>query len=382
MIRVISLVVAGFLFLSTLEGWAGFWLAGRWFISSRYASLTLGVVKGWLDRGIINSATQTAKIFIQRNGKWILLTLGLSQVISEVQQKLQSSASCYLPVNYTFWLFQGSSSVSCNCGGSYTSKYFSATSNCSYGATVYVYQGLRVYEYQSGRWVEAALIPMWGEYFVRDSRGNVVCTFRVEQKVFNVCSDLNNPPSTSTDWQGEKRQVPVPRIIPKVDDFVRPDVIASDPALSYLRDEYQRIANDTSIPTIPQDSLSGVELPEISWSIPPEEATDTSAESGSTSQSSDQTTDIPTNVPGLDTSLPSLEKRPFPIELINSLVQNHPLLRILSNINFDAGSGGSCQIGSGVFTIDFCNHAWVLNLMGAIIVPIAFLVGLFGWRND
>jgi hypothetical protein len=181
---------------------------------------------------------------------------------------------------------------------------------------------------------------------------------------------------------------------------VRPDVIENDHSLRWLRDEYQRIAQDTSIPTI--GDLSGVVLPSVGWAIPPEEALDSASEEGSTSSSSssgsssgstsgsgsgsgsgerENNPDFPA-VPGFDTSLPSLEKRPFPVELINSLVQNHPFLRILQQVNFDVDGSGSCEIGSGVFTINFCSYAWVFNLMGAIIVPVAFLYGLFGWRND
>jgi hypothetical protein len=372
-LRFIASVVFAFLLLSTLEAFGGWWLAGRWVISSRYAALSLGVVKSWLDRGLINSATRTVKVFVRKHGKWILLTLALSEIIPEVQQKLQSSASCYLPVSFNFWLYQGSV-VSCNCAGSHVTKYFSATSNCPYGTTAYLYQGLRVYEYRSGRWVEAALIPMWGEYPVKDSRGNIVCTFRVEQKVFNVCSDLSSPPST--DWQSERRHVPV-QVFPNVDDFIRSDVVSRDPALSWLRDEYQRIASDSSIPLIPSDALNGVELPSVDWSIPSEEAVD-GVSSSEGQRGGEGQGEGGISVPGLDTKLDPVQRRPFPVELIERLVQNHPLLRILKSFSLDVGGGGSCVIGSEPFTIDMCRWQWVLNLMGSFLVPLAFLYGLLG----
>jgi uncharacterized membrane protein YgcG len=389
MIRVISLVVAGFLFLSTLEAWAGFWLAGRWLISSRVASLTLGVVKRWLDRGIISRTTQMAKVFIQRNGKWILLTLGLVDVISEVQRRISVSSSCYvLFPGASFWLSSRSYGVLAYVGGSSEAiaRYFSATTNCPLYTSYYGNGMIKVYEYASGRWWEVAYIPVWGTYYVRDSAGNVVCTFNVEQKVYSVCSNLSDPPST--DWQNERREVPV-RVYPNPSDFVRPDVIESDPSLRYLRDEYQRISQDASIPTISQNDLSGVGLPSVGWAIPPEEALDSASEEGSTSSNSSSgsgsgsgsgsesgdNVNIPA-VPGFDTSLNVPAKRSFPVELVNSIVQSHPLLRILQGVNLDVGGGGDCVIGSRPFEFNFCPFGWVLNLMGALIVFVGFITGL------
>ncbi len=386
MIRVIALITAGFLFFASLEAWAGYWLLGRWYVSSRYASLTLGKVKQWMDRGIITSTTQTAKVFINRNGKWILITLGLSQVTSELQQRLQSSMACYvLAPGEHFWLaVRQNGQVDCFCGG-FTNKirqYFSATSNCPYAAyNRYSYHGtgmVYIYEWDpsGNRWQRVAHIPAWGEYVV--SKDNITCYYRVQQKVFNVC-DFSRAPSR--EWENERRRVPV-RAFPNVNDFLRPDVIEGDSSLRWLRDEYQRIANDPSIPTIPADLLNGVDLPSIDWSASPDEALDEVAESSRDLSREGEGSRDAVDIPGLDTNLPSIERKPFPVELINSLVQNHPLLRILQGITFDAGSGGSCVIGSGLFTIEFCDHAWILNLMGAIIVPVAFIAGLLGWRTD
>jgi hypothetical protein len=380
--RVLSLLVTVFFLLSSFEAWAGYWLAGRWFISSRYATLTLGVVKGWLDRGLISSGTQYAKIFLNRNGKWILLTLGLSQVISEVQQRLQASQYCYQVTNFTTYMSISPSStpsISFNLNYSPHTNFYSYTFNCtggitSQGSNPYPLRQYDIYKLPppgySGLSYYAS-IPEPGIYTLTTKDGVRTCTVEIRMTYpLSACG------SAST-WEDQKRQVPV-RVFPNPLDFIRPDVVSQDPSLSWLRDEYNRIASDTSIPTIPSGDL---DLPSVDWSIPPDEALDFSSEEGSTREGSREgDTDI--SFPGLDTSLPTLEKRPFPIELINSLVQNHPLLRILQGINFDVGSSGSCVIGSGVFTFDFCPYAWIFNLMGAIIVPVAFFVGIFGWRND
>jgi len=379
--RLIALITAGFLLLSTFEVWAGFWLAGRWYISSRFASISLQTVKTLLDRGIITRTTEWAKVFVNRNGKWIILTLGLSQVISEVENLRSSSEYCYVPYYqssiWAGWTSWGTLTV--QAGGNNPSHFYTASysSICYSGGSsipsVEIRKWLKPWNRNTYQWVYYAHVPKPGTYQI----GNCSVTFSL-RNVFSVCpSDIYQGPSI--DWQ-QRRRVPV-RVFPRVEDFLRDDVINSDPALRWLRDEYQRLSSDSSIPTIPLDLLSDLDLPSIDWVIDPDEALDHASERGSTSEDSqDASQDV--SIPGLDTNIPSIEKRSFPIELINNVVQNHPLLRILSNVNFDAGSGGSCRIGSDVFIFDFCDWAWVLNLMGAIIVPVSFLAGLFGWRDN
>jgi hypothetical protein len=382
----LKIAFAVLVFLLISEALAGFWLAGRWFISSRHASLTLGTVKNWLNRGIINSSTQTVKLFIQRNGKWFLLTLALSEVIPEVQQRLQASQYCYQITNYTTYIAIASSytpRISMNADYPPNNQYFTYTFSCTgdltnEGSNPYPVKQYNIYRVlpsgSIGGYV--AYIPEPGTYTLTTRDGKRTCTVNIR-----MANDYPMCGSSSSSWENERRRVPVPRVIPRVEDFVRPEVIAQDPALSWLRDEYQRIANDNSIPTIPSDALSDVDLPQVDWSIPPEEAIDLEgSRSGSQEGQNQEEGDI--SVPGLDTKLDPVQRKPFPLELIDQAVQNHPLLRVLGSVNLDFGSGGSCQVGSGVFTIEFCSYAWVLNLMGSIIVPIAFLIGLFGWRND
>lgn len=386
MMRALSLFVAGFLFLSTCV-WGGYWLAGRWFISSRYASLTLGTVRNWLNRGIIRPSTQMVKVFINRNGKWILLTLALSQVISELQDLQASAEYCYVERGSTtlYWLDYGKLVV--NTAGNNPANFYSVfySSPCYSGyASV---PALQIYRWIWSRyrgsytWTDWAFIPKEGTYMV----GNCQVTI-INRNIGSPCRDLSQPPSTDMDWQNERRQVPA-RVFPNPADFVRPDVIERDQSLQWLRDEYQRISRDPSIPAIPSDALSGVELPSVDWSIPPEEAIDQASESSGSSQASrspvsgqgqqegvDQG-DI--SIPGLNTDLNIPAKRSFPVELINSIVQSHPLLRVLQGVSLDAGGGGSCVVGSRPFEFDFCQFGWVLNIMGSIIVYVAFLTGLF-----
>ncbi len=403
MIRLIALITASFLFLSTVESWASIWIAGRWFASSRYATLTLGVIKRWLDRGLITRTSNQVKIFVNKNGKWIILTVGLSTVLPEVQRRLEAMQYCYKLENPTgAWvaIISSSSRVGVSYANSHnSSRFWTYEYSCSgysangsdpiYFTLYYVYR-LPPPGY-SGLLFEAFL-PAEGSYTLRSrDRNPVTCNVQIRWLLpLRECDVVED-----RSWENERRDVPI-RIYPNPLDFIRPDVVESDPALRYLRDEYNRIAADPSIPNVSSD-LAGVSIPYIGWNIAPEEAIDYESERSDPKPSSrdtpaDQPADRPRDesrdkpedlpVPGFDTSLPTPEKRPFPVELLNSLVQNHPLLRVLQGITFDAGSGGSCVIGSGLFTIDFCDHAWVLNLMGAIIVPVAFLVGLFGWRND
>ncbi len=380
--RFIALLVAGFLFLSSLEAWAGYWLGGRWLISSRYASLTLGKVKQWMDRGIITSTTQTAKVLIQKNGKWILLTLGLSQVILEVQRRAQGVNNCYIP--------SGSIRVAWNVFGSFVVEHHgysprelytvSYSRTCTSGsANVPAVEVWQWYPDQR-RWRFRAFVPNSISVVV----GN--CPVEITLLVQNPCPSgitSGNAPAPSQAWQNERRRVPV-RVFPRVEHFVRPDVVEADSSLRWLRDEYQRISNDPSIPLIPSDALGDLDLPSIDWAIPPDEALDHASESsrpGEGSREGEVEGDL--SFPGLNTDLNIPERRSFPSELLNSIVQSHPLLSVLQGVSLDAGGGGSCVIGSRPFEFDFCSFGWVLNLMGAVIVFVAFLTGLF-WagRSD
>ncbi len=399
--RFLALLVAGFLFVSSLEAWAGYWLAGRWFIGSRFATVSLGTVKNWLDRGIIRPTTQTAKIFVNRYGKIILLTLGLSQVIPEVEQRIQAMQYCYDPnpiseQNNQLYISVGSYSDRVSFSRPYHpyTLFYELTSSCErtayQGSGPYYLTTYRVYRWEPGvgRWVGYALVAQPGTYTLV-SRDGVRCTATLTWRIpLQPCSQAQDQA-----WQNERRQVPV-RVFPNPADFVRPDVIEADPSLRWLRDEYNRIARDPAIPLIPSDALRGLDLPRVDWDIPPEEAIDSAAESSRDAPrpSTDAPPDAPPrdrprdedrprddslSVPGFDTSLPGVERRSFPSELINTIVQSHPLLRVLQGVSLDVGGGGSCVVGSPPFQISFCDYAWVFNLMGGVIVFAAFLTGLF-----
>jgi len=383
----IALVVAVFIFFSTVEA-AGYWLAGRWFVSSRYASVNLQTVRNWLDRGIITRTTQQAKIFIQHHGKWIVLTLGLSQIIREVENIQSSTQYCYLPSSerlYSGWTSWGTLSI--DNSGNEPSRFYevSYSSRCKGGSGVYlpaveIRKWTRSISTERYEWVWYALVPAEGTYTYTGSDGNRCQVTITLRNVGGVCPfDVTQAPSEVDEVDlSQRRQVPV-KVFPRVEDFVRPDVIEADPALRWLREQYDRISRDSSIPLIPSDALEDLELPSVDWSISPDEAIDFPAGRGSTREGSRE---MDTSIPGFDTSLPSVDKKPFPIQLINSIINNHPLLRILQGIDLNVSGVGSCTVGSGTFRISFCEHAWVLNLMGAIIVPLAFLAGLFGWRSE
>ncbi len=395
--RLIASLVALFLFLSTVESWAGFWLAGRWFVSSRYASVSLATVRQWLDRGIISRTTEWAKVFIQRNGKWLILTIGLSQIIPEVEKLRNTGAVCYNTTpNPGFDTVRCSIQrygVICSTGGA--EAYYSAVAEDERCIGVYgsVSAGfLYFWDESSNSWVRRPYrVPFPGRHYLgKRLYGNsyIDCYISVSVNVSpcpfsSTSATVPGYPPSQVDWN-QRRQVPV-RVFPRVEDFVRPDVISADPSLRWLRDEYERLSRDASIPTIPADLLGDLELPQVDWSISPDEAIDHTAERGSTREGTREGSregDLDLSVPGLNTDLDMPAKRPFPVELINSLVQNHPLLRVLQGVSLDAGGGGSCVFGSQPFVIDMCNWQWVLNLMGSFLVPLAFLYGLLGGRND
>jgi len=369
--RVLSLFVAVFIFLSVVSAWAGFWLAGRWYVSSRYATLSLATVKSWLDRGIINRGTQQVKVFINKHGKWILLTLALSEVIREVESLSSSSQVCYIPAPHRPPIYAGWTSwgtLSTDGRGIEPQNYFtvsySRTCN-SGGANLPV---VEIRRWQRYEWVYEAEIPAPGTYMI----GQCQVTYSL-RNVGGVCpSDVTQAPSEVDEVDlSQRRRVPV-KVFPRVEDFVRPDVVSADASLRWLRDEYQRIASDSSIPTIPSDALGDLELPSVDWSISPDEA----LREGEGAREGD------ISVPGLDTDLSIPKRRSFSVELINSVVQSHPLLRVLQAVSVDASGVGSCSIGSDPFRVDFCQWQWVLNAMGGLIVFVAFMTGLIWSRGE
>jgi hypothetical protein len=376
MIRFIAFFTAFFLFFSTVE--AGYWLAGRWFVSSRFANVSLQTVKNWLDRGIISGATQQAKVFIQRNGKWILLTLALSQVISEVQNMQSSAEYCYIDAGSIWgtWLSDGRFVVS-HAGNNPQSFYTVSSNSTCYSGSANI-PAIQIYRwvpyYSSYTWTDWAFVPKAGTYTVGQ------CQITITN--INIGSPCGNFSAPASPDLSQRRRVPV-RVFPNPADFLRDDVINTDPSLRWLRDEYQSIASDSSIPNIPSDALGDLELPSVDWTIPPDEAIDQAAESSRSGEREGEGSRDDITVPGLNTDLNIPERRSFPVELVNNLVQSHPLLRVLQGVSLDAGSGGSCVVGSRPFEFDFCQFQWVLNLMGGVIVFISFMTGLF-WagRSD
>jgi len=138
--RVLSLLVVVFVFFSTIEAWAGYWLAGRWYVSSRYASVSLSTVRKWMESGVITRTTHQAKIFIQRHGKWIVLTLGLSQIVKEIEGVQTSVQYCYLPSSgmiYSGWTSGGNLVI--NAGGNNPSWFYEVSyASCSGGNSLYL----------------------------------------------------------------------------------------------------------------------------------------------------------------------------------------------------------------------------------------------------
>jgi len=376
--RVLSLFVVVFVFFSTIEVWAGYWLAGRWYVSSRYASVSLSTVRKWMESGVITRTTHQAKIFIQRHGKWIVLTLGLSQIVKEIEGVQTSVQYCYLPSSgmiYSGWTIGGNLVI--NVGGDNPSRFYEVSyTPCSGGSSLYL-PAVEVREWVGHRWVHVATVPASGTYTYTCGGGRQVQVV-ITLKVSNVCpSDVTQPPREGeVDWS-QRRHIPV-KVFPNVGEFLRPEVIEGDPALRWLRDEYERILADSSIPLIPSDAFYDLEIPSVDWSISPEEAVDFSSERGSTRGS-----DIDVPVFSLDPSFDVPEKKSFPIQLVNQLVENHPILRALQGIKIDAVGGGSCVFGSQPFVISMCDWRWVLNLMGSFLVVLSFLYGLgIGGRGD
>jgi uncharacterized membrane protein YgcG len=373
-------------------------LAGRWFISSRYASLTLAAVKRLLDAGIIARSTAWIKTLIQRNGKWILLTLGLSEILQELDNIQQTYTYCYTPVNSSSFVVSASYNssgvpvIGSVAGGN---QYWQATalgSGCSGSGSIPAHQSY-FWDRSANVWRAGPRVPVAGIHRVGNCDIQVVLKIEECSFPYSGSSTVNAPAPSLDDRLAQRRDVEV-QVFPNVSDFIREDVIAQNPDLAYLRDEYQRILADNSIPMVQVADLGDVILPDITWDIPASESVDVpSSDAGSSSGSSSgsasgsgSATGSGSNegsgsldYPNLDSSVEVPAKRSFPSSLVNALVSAHPILRALSSVRLELGNlQPACRLQDGMFVVDFCPYEWVFRSMGVVIVFVAYLVPFVG----
>jgi hypothetical protein len=399
--RKASLFVAVLLFAFTVEAWASAWvLAGRWFVSSRYATVSLASVKRLLDAGIITRSTTWVKTLIQRNGKWILLTLGLSQVIPEIEKiemdmakAQQGQYYCYTPVDSSSFVVSarynsaGVPVIGNVVGGN---ELWSATalgSGCSGSGSIPAHQAYR-WNPSRGVWEVYVRVPVAGVHTVGNCQIQVVLKIEPCSFPYSGSSSVQAPAPSFEERLAQRRDVEV-HIFPNVSDFIREDVIAQNPELAYLRDEYNRILSDASIPMVNLSDLADIVVPEITWDIPVSESVDyvgsgSGAQTGAgvgagagTGAGTSAGSDV--DIPNLDSSVDVPARRPFPSAVIDALVSNHPILRALSSVRLELGNiQGSCRLEDGMFVVDFCPYEWVFRAMGVVIVFIAYLVPFVG----
>ncbi len=391
-----SLLLAVLFLAFTVEAWASAWvLAGRWFISSRYATVSLASIKRLLDAGIITRSTAWIKTFVNKNGKWILLTIGLSQVLREIDNIQQSYTYCYVPVNSSSFAVsasynsQGVPVIGSVVGGN---QYWTATalgSGCSGSGTIPAHQSY-FWDRAANVWRAGPRVPVEGIHRVGNCDIQVV--LKIEQCSFPYTgSSTVQAPAPSLDEKLSRRREVEIQVFPNVSDFIREDVIAQNPELAYLRDEYNRIASDMSIPTVNLSDLADIVLPEITWNIPASESvvsvgsgSGSATGSASGSASGVGSGSVPSEIegvdyPNLDSSLEVPAKRSFPSALVDALVSSHPILRALSSVRLELGNiQGSCRLEDGMFIVDFCPYEWVFRAMGVVIVFIAYLVPFVG----
>jgi len=386
--RKVSLLVAILLLLFTVEAWAGAWvLAGRWFVSSRYATVSLASVKRLLDAGIITRSTAWIKTFINKNGKWILLTIGLSQILREIDEIQQGYTYCYTPVNSSSFIVhatynsQGVPVIGNVAGGNQLWSATALGSGCSGSGYIPAHQSY-VWDASRGVWRSHVRIPSAGVHRVGNCDIQVV--LKIEECSFPyTASSTVQAPAPSLDERLNRRREAEIQVLPNVSDFIREDVIAQNPELATLRDEYLRVLNDASIPMVNLSDLADIVVPDISWNIPMQESVDYAPSQGAGSQAG-AGSGVDVAYPDLDSSVEVPSKRSFPMQLVNALVDAHPILRALVSVRLELGNiQGSCRIEDGLFVVDFCPYEWVFRAMGVVIVFIAYLVPFVGMgRGD
>ena len=343
----------------TVEAQAWYILASRFLVNRLTVSSTPRLV-GTLN---LPAGTRYVKTFINRYGKWILLTIG----VWEMMRILESQGFCVqgsVDVRLTCGT-DSTGNIVCQSGGHNSERLFEVIqiSGSCYGSWYVPYvkavNPLLGYE---------ALIPASGQY--RFTCGSDVRVFEVRHNI---------GPCGSSDSVLDQRKDLRVRVFPNPYDFFRDEVVNSSPELRTLKQMRDQVLSDSSIPFIPEPSLTNVfpdlsnidivvrgddleirdDVPEgaIERDIPRDTPRDTPRDE-----------DI--SVPGLDSSVEIPHKRSLDDSIIQNILNAHPVLRTLSSISISASSG-SCVVGSHPFVFDFCPYAWVFSLMGAVIVFIA-----------
>lgn len=97
--------------------------------------------------------------------------------------------------------------------------------------------------------------------------------------------------------------------------------------------------------------------------------------------------DVIVSPPPFDDSLPNLEKLPFPLQLVQSLAQNHPIIRLIRGVGVSCG--GSCSVPISVSSsllsfntsLDFCPYENVFSFVGSVLLAFVPFIWLFARRE-
>ncbi len=404
-------VIAFALFLLFVVEPAYSWLAlGRFLVKPVARVLAVPLYRAWVSAG------RPAWNFIKSPAVMRGATIGLGviavgDIIRRFRELENEATRLGLQEGglYRFYCYKVSVDTSCwnfsGCGGG--SCYGAMERTCGQNGTYRVFYQLKVarYRYSGG------MLHLFDGYLnVGTPDSCPYGCFFTGLDQYGVCPDsppssfpvnaipFLHPPIDDSTGQTVERVVDTERveqlITERIGNEVRKDkevfVFPSIPALS------EKIAQE--LPNITQEEaqqgLEGVrdesqapDVPEVGSDVGVVDVIgviDTGSGSGSGSGSEDVFTPIPG---GFDASLPNVERLPFPLQLVQSLAQNHPLVRLIRGVNVSCS--GSCSVPisvSGQFlslntSLDFCPYESVLSFVGSVLLAFVPLTWLFARRE-
>lgn len=408
MIRFIAILTFTFLMFSTAEAWII--SLGRWLLNTRAVINTVQLYRKWVQAGRPgwNYVKTTIPIGLGVVAVGDILDRFRSLEVSEYSFQ---DGRLYRVYCYTYSVASGScySAPNCSTVGVWTSNqcYGSVQYACANGqgsfrvdwtlqVIRYRYQsGIGLVRYDGPQPVTSDVCPLGCNHQGADVHGlcpssipNVISSgigpFR---KIYDDSGQEVQPSVNTTATEQKIREVIGERVNKDRDVFVFPNptsftnfITSTFPNVSpsEVEQSLQDVKKDSDVPSSIPDASDAV-------SVIIDGVTDTHT---GVSVNFSGEGDAPISIPdAIDSSVQKPEKLSLPIDLIRSIAQNHPLVRLIRGLSLSCG--GSCSVpisvNSGILSLntslDFCSFEWVLSFVGSVLIAFVPIIWLFVRRD-
>lgn len=411
MIRFIAVLTFTFLVFSTADAWVI--ALGRWLLSTRAVVNTVQLYRNWVQAG------RPGWNYVKT-----VIPVGLGVVaVGDILERVRSlevsgypfqHGSLYRVYCYTYSVDSSSCYGTSGCGniGVWGSNqcYGSVQYTCANGAGSFPVSWTRQvirYRYESG----VGLVRYDGPIPVGTSD---VCPSGCNHQgvdvhglcpssIPNVISNGIGPFRKIYDDSGQEVQPSVDiaateqRIREEVGEQVNKDkdvFVFPNPSsfTNFITRAFPNVSSvevEQSLEGVRKDSDVPSSIPDVSDAVEVviDDVTDTHTGAGASTDSGSGEQDISVPSGAIDPSVEVPERLPLPISLIQSIAQNHPLIRLVRGLSLSCG--GSCSVpisvNSGIFrlntSLDFCPFETLFGFIGSVLLAFVPIVWLFVRRD-